>query len=150
MQSLSGTVLLSVWTVKSSLTSSVRIRLCYAHKRKDLIETHLQPTILEQSDKWKRKIEKKYKRFLRHKERLPIARGIMRAKMQDAETFGGTPALSTRNTLHSHAHLCQGPTKPMRWPAWHPKYRFPAVYLLISREQPPVNQDRQLGHCSIS
>jgi hypothetical protein len=65
-------------------------RLCYLHKRKDLIETHLQPASLEQCEKWKNKIEKKHKRFLRHLERLPIARGIMRAKMQDAETYGGT------------------------------------------------------------
>ncbi|ELR18862.1 elongator complex protein 1, putative [Acanthamoeba castellanii str. Neff] len=65
------------------------LRLCYLHKRKDLIETHLQPASLEQCEKWKNKIEKKHKRFLRHKERLPIARGIMRAKMQDAETYGG-------------------------------------------------------------
>jgi hypothetical protein len=71
------------------------LRLCYLHKRKDLIETHLQPASLEQCDKWKSKIEKKHKRFLRHKERLPIARGVMRAKMLDAETYGGTASTSS-------------------------------------------------------
>jgi hypothetical protein len=75
-------------------------RLCYLHKRKDLVETHLQPASLEQCEKWKNKIEKKHKRFLRHKERLPIARGIMRAKMQDAETYGGTTTHQPPPTSH--------------------------------------------------
>jgi len=66
------------------------LRLCYAHKRKDLIETHLQPAILDQCDKWKKKLQKRLSRFQRHKDRLPVARGIMRARMQDAEVYGGT------------------------------------------------------------
>lgn len=68
---------------------SEALRLCYAHKRKDLIETHLQPAILDQCDKWKKKLQKRLSRFQRHKDRLPVARGIMRARMQDAEVYGG-------------------------------------------------------------
>jgi len=66
--------------------------MCHFHGRKDLIETHLKETVQEQFDRWTSKLEKRHRRFLRYKTRLPIARELalerLQAEIEERERAG--------------------------------------------------------------